>query len=806
MITRSQSRNPHQSHDLPQSRPHPPPSAARRGRPRLTCAEGAITCVEALSNGKATQKQIPLTFGQAFRPGDVPKGQILVARDGNTAIPLQIDETATHSDGSLRFAVLSLTLPHLATGERRTVSFFRQSGAGYATANAAGRPELPELNFSVRLYSTQVTQIGFGHRNGTRDGPGFEVGERITLNVHADSGPPETFTHTVAPDQAGNQVGALTKLADAFAKRINEESRRFRADRIGQAGGYEKLWLSTQQPDGGAFRLQIPPQIANRIGVATLRPYQPPRQFSGNTLSAFEQAWQRGVRARLNGPVAREYAFAIPLVERAGGKPHPQLVARLHSRIYTNHAVRTDIVLENNWAYEPGPGNLDYDLSITHQGKEVLTQARFVHYHHARWHRVIWTGSPAPEVALRHHMPYFLASKAVWNYDLNLPINDTALDNETRSLSKADTGPMGNALLTHEFGTTGGRAEIGPLPRWAALYLITQDPRPLKSMLANADAAAAVPIHYRDAATDLPVSLERHPGMAARADWADSRDRFPPVSYGETPWRPDISHQGSFAYLPYLLTGDLFYLEEMQFWAAYNVIAIPPARRNYADGLLVVEQIRGQAWGLRSLGQAAWATPDQHPLKPYFQQRLRNNLAWYVDRYTSGKHSDISPLGCIIQGDHPDITAPWQNDFVMLVMAQLADQGEPLAARYLSWLGRCTVGRWTAESEGFCRFKAAAYWPAIRDQGRLLGTWGEVFRKNWPDIKTCQPAQPLDGYPGSPSGYVAYARAMLAVARDHGLTGAASALEWLDKTTPETLRAMSNDPTWAIVPRQEKTP
>ncbi len=30
------------------------------------------------------------------------------------------------------------------------------------------------------------------------------------------------------------------------------------------------------------------------------------------------------------------------------------------------------------------------------------------------------------------------------------------------------------------------------------------------------------------------------------------------------------------AYLPYLVTGDYFYLEELQFWASWNVFALEP--------------------------------------------------------------------------------------------------------------------------------------------------------------------------------------------------------------------------------------
>ena len=38
-----------------------------------------------------------------------------------------------------------------------------------------------------------------------------------------------------------------------------------------------------------------------------------------------------------------------------------------------------------------------------------------------------------------------------------------------------------------------------------------------------------------------------------------------------TPWTLDRAHQPSLAYIPYLMTGDLYYLEEMHFWASYDL-------------------------------------------------------------------------------------------------------------------------------------------------------------------------------------------------------------------------------------------
>ena len=223
--------------------------------------------------------------------------------------------------------------------------------------------------------------------------------------------------------------------------------------------------------------------------------------------------------------------------------------------------------------------------------------------------------------------------------------------------------------------------------------------------------------------------------------------------------------------------------------------------------MINAEQIRGQAWALRSLGEAARILPDNHPMKGYFQKRLEENLNWYANRYSTQTGTDTSPLGCIEERYNPGKTAPWMNDFMTIVVAQLAENQEPQAAKYLQSIARCSTDRWTQEDKGFCRHKSPAYWIKIRnDNGVFMRSWPEVFRANWPEITKCQPGQPMDGYPDSAAGYVAYARAALATASDFNISGAAEAYRWLTAQTPAIQRAFGQDPTWAIAPRALSKP
>lgn len=531
--------------------------------------------------------------------------------------------------------------------------------------------------------------------------------------------------------------------------------------------------------------------------------------YNGNTLVStltakpqdlLKQQIAQNTGRRLNGAVATEYTVVAPFRNNATNDEHPHLNARLHTRLYEGGArIRTDMVLENNWTFKPQPGNITYELTVRKNGQVIYTQPKFTHNHHARWHKVLWTGSE-PQYRLRHHMPYFLASRATWNYDLSLRIPDSVLAQEARELAAADTKPMGRAFLTAYFPTTGGRPEIGPIPRWTALYLITQDDAARASMLANADAAAGVPVHYRDEKTNQPLDVMTvNPNVTVL--FGNSSPALPAVS-GSTIFEPDTPHQGSFAYIPYMITGDSFYLDEVMFWAAWNIANINPVYRE-SKGLIVENQIRGQAWAMRSLMEAAFAVPDGHPQKSYFRTALQNNIDWY--RTNGTNNNKVSPLGAIEDRYAAGRAVPWNNDFMGIVFSLLAENSEPRAKEVLDWFSIFNVGRYMNEANGFCTAKAPGYYWYISDtSGKFITTWRELFVRNYPEAANTPCANlaiNTEAYPDSSEGYAANSRAALAAATNANVTNASAAYTRWKGFTPKLDAAFLGDPTWAIVPR-----
>lgn len=60
-------------------------------------------------------KNLPTTFAQVFKQGDIPAGKYLGLRNSNaTALSYQVDPKAFYTDGSLKHAIVSAIIPELS--------------------------------------------------------------------------------------------------------------------------------------------------------------------------------------------------------------------------------------------------------------------------------------------------------------------------------------------------------------------------------------------------------------------------------------------------------------------------------------------------------------------------------------------------------------------------------------------------------------------------------------------------------------------------------------------------------------------
>lgn len=563
----------------------------------------------------------------------------------------------------------------------------------------------------------------------------------------------------------------------------------------------------------------------------------------------------------LNGTRAIEWQVSGPVMS-AAGVAHPHLSVRFAIRNYpfpnleSPGPVRVDVTVENNWAYEPDPKNVTYDAEVLVNNQPVYSKAALAHFHHARWRKVFWTGAE-PKVHVRHDAVYAAAAGAVPNYDRSIVPSANALAKMKTDWEAADSGPMAMPFINKYMPTTGGRPDIGLHHAWGAMYMLSMDVRARQVTMGLGDLAGSWPVHYRDKATDEVVSIIQYPYVRDMRIGSDSynpvtkkHEDMPRCTATEagacsTPYTPDSAHQPSLAYLPYLFTGDSYYLDELLFWANWNLTTMNPHYRGLAKGLVKSNQVRAQAWSLRTLGHAAYITPDSHPMKAYFKQVLQNNLEFYNTTFAGNATNQLgfidntaTSYAVAYGGPNGPSTgvAPWQDDFFTAAVGHLHEMGFASAKPILDWKARFPIGRMMAP--GYCRIDGAVYalmvrpgataayfttlaeayqatmrkndgTPMVNSTGALYldqpcgsqaqADWRTQVDKDAKIWRTPWLAGEMTGYATSPEGYPANMQPALAMAAATGLPNAREA--WERFASRAAKANYSERPQFAIVPR-----
>lgn len=761
------------------------------------CGPQALACLGVIWPDGRSDVALPLTFGHPLRAGRLRPQQTIVARlNGGAPVPVQIDNVATHRDGSVRHAVFTLLLPR--PDRAGVASLGLEIGAAPAAAPRLAPPVGAATAIRVELdaWSPQIVELLFGNRADGKNARPFAIGDRVSIQLGAD--PADRFVLTVTEKTAGAGLRTLTALAEEASGLINR-SRRFTAYRVHPA--YERVWVRLRDLPGQAFEAEVRSSGAAPVRVTTLQRFEPPRRLVASTSAMAPARALGGSHLWLNGPLAEEAVFVAPL-RAADGAEEPELALRFHIRRHAGSgSVRAEVVLENTWAENANPRNRFYDLAIHVDGAKRLEQRAVEHFLHSRWRRAFWTGGHA-EPALMHDRAELVASAAVPPYDLSLRIAEATIAGEGRILAAHRANVTSSGAIAPYMPTTGGRADIGPLPRWSAVHVVSQDVRARDAVLANGEAAAVVPIHYRERRSDLPLSIAAHPQAWTPRPRSVGDERYPATAYRDTPFHVDQSHQPSLSYYPYLLTGDLFHLEELHFWANWNALSVQPGYREGASGLVKTNQVRGQAWALRTLGHAALVTPDRHPLKAYFGRQLAANMDWYVANYPRNPERSSRRVGRWLPAGFGNRTtiAPWQNDYMAIVLADLVRNEVAGAREFLEWLAGFVVGRWRAEEHGFCRAFAPAYWLKIRapDSDRDIDDWGELARLNHPSIRNCSEVALPESNLECPGCYPAVGRAALATIATVGLDSAMIPYQFISALILRHKVKYFTDPTFAF--------
>jgi hypothetical protein len=462
------------------------------------------------------------------------------------------------------------------------------------------------------------------------------------------------------------------------------------------------------------------------------------------------------------------------------GLPHPFLNVLIDLRSYIDGQSRLDVTVENTLDTAAATATT-YDIEVEVDGNLLFARTGVTHPYLTRWRRVFEIGPPLSHVTVDFE-PAFRAGALPRYLDLVADIPDSA------------NGPnydiLGPGALNPYMPSHGGRPEIAPYPDWAARYIVHRDADRAQFVRISGDLAGSWPVHLREPAegpyagigTGRMVSIDERPNF-----WLDSRaepgDRPAGDLGARGPLEPDNAHQPSLAYVPYLISGDRYYADEMAFWANYVLlVTFQDATyngRGGALGLLYGNEVRGIAWGLRNLADAAAYLPDAEPAKWYFAEKVDNNLRW-LDSYAD---SHQTPCGTLWEDKRPENhelapkvwIAPWEQNYLAWAIDHANRLGFAGGERHRDHIAQFQLALFLNEPE-YQRGYAAPYILAVADRDEFgqieyYQSFGQCFSQTFGDGGSTE--NQFAGY------YGVDARLMLMIAVEQDWQGSLDAYDYL---------------------------
>tara|TARA_R110000868_G_scaffold43927_3_gene147430 strand:- start:898 stop:1236 length:339 start_codon:yes stop_codon:yes gene_type:complete len=91
----------------------------------LLCASlaNAQVITDITIDASIAQSNVPITFGQVFKEGDLPAGYGVTLLNRTSIVQSQLDIKATHKDGSVRHGIISTIIPFLAAGTTKLLIY-----------------------------------------------------------------------------------------------------------------------------------------------------------------------------------------------------------------------------------------------------------------------------------------------------------------------------------------------------------------------------------------------------------------------------------------------------------------------------------------------------------------------------------------------------------------------------------------------------------------------------------------------------------------------------------------------------------
>jgi hypothetical protein len=430
-----------------------------------------------------------------------------------------------------------------------------------------------------------------------------------------------------------------------------------------------------------------------------------------------------------------------------------------------------------------------YKAAIRRGSDVVATVDVPNHWWFSRWR---WQSAPRPVIATPEQL---IAAKLLPPYSRQVAKNAPTLNTDAIVYK----GPMDNAGVVEYVGTTGDRPDIGPVTEYQAAYILSGDQSALKALLAQAEAAGSMPMHVRDENTGAPVDFFQYPKLSwyyqPEGDlWVRGQGSIRDAAgHDPCPWTLNSSHDPALNYLPYLLTGDPYFLEELQFQGNQLLGETNYHRTKFQ--IVYPGETRSFAWSIRTIFQLARVAPATVPhwLKPraYWKHILDDNRAYFTQNFVGSKALSSTVFHA---ATNVGSIAAWEEDFLAFALGWGVWMGFAEWRPAYLWKLQATLARTNGKS-GWSRQWCTPYYykigpnpPAVNDPATLpAATWFKDWSSAWDAFRS----NPENHVPESFSDqvswqqpnsadYLIYTRGVLALANVLGIAEASEPFQFVD--------------------------
>jgi len=493
----------------------------------------------------------------------------------------------------------------------------------------------------------------------------------------------------------------------------------------------------------------------------------------------------------------------------------------------------------------------NYNLDLTVGGVGVYSQSGIAHLPATRWSKTAWYGGvPEPRINLYHNIAYLAQTGLVPRYDPVVVIPASTSDVHYTNWLTTNRAIGGAGWWQPAMPTTGGRKDIGLNPQWNVSALLSGDWRDREIMLGQAELAGWWKRNIREGDPAKANSGRTiHCGTRGTYWFLDSRgsptaaDAVTVIDAGApNGWQSDVGHHPDPFSLPYIMTGDPYWLDSLEMWHGCNSLITNPGYRNYnhmtcyGDG-----QVRSMAWMYRTMFSAAALLPDADPLRAAFElmcdeaiakdegQRHINSTEFAGSPQhvfgaapigtTGDGWSGYGPPPCRWWARASDYSASdpvyyntavaysasahWMCMFVIAALGRGRELGFPTDA-LLEWVAPHVIGQFN--TPGYPPQLAGQYVvPDMKKPRAWFTSWEETFTGWSAQKQTGRLNGEIEiGYWGLPINYYNEARTALSFVTDQ--PGGEEAWDRCEETiAAKTLESgiaipWHDDPTWAVVP------